>query len=119
MEWELFRPSRLSPRLVSFTRNCVHTAHSGKRWSTALSPTQEAKLSLSHRSFHQAIVTRSPNHMWAISWDTMAATIIRVPAELCSGSTSSAVSRYVMAPQFSMAPAAKSGIARWSSLGSG
>src|SRR5579864_7762412 len=27
-----------------------------------------AKLSLSHRSSHQRMVTRSPNHMCAISW---------------------------------------------------
>ena len=32
-----------------------------------------AKDSLSHRSFHQRIVTRSPNHMWASSCRTVIA----------------------------------------------
>ncbi|SHW23211.1 Uncharacterised protein [Mycobacteroides abscessus subsp. abscessus] len=36
----------------------------------------EAKVandSLSHRSSHQRMVTRSPNHMWAISCSTVSA----------------------------------------------
>ena len=32
-----------------------------------------AKDSLSQRSFHQRMVTRSPNHMWASSWSTVMA----------------------------------------------
>ena len=86
-------PSRLRARLVSAVRNWVHISHSGKRWSTALSPIQEAKLSFSHRSLHQAIVTRSPNHMWAISWEMMEATRCRLPAELSRSSMSRAISR--------------------------
>ena len=31
--------------------------------------------SLSHRSSHQRIVTRSPNHMWASSWSTTSARV--------------------------------------------
>ena len=54
--------------------------------------------------------------MCAISCATMLATFWRVTAELSSGSTSSAFSRYVIAPQFSIAPAAKSGMAMWSSF---
>ena len=119
MGCEFFRPSKLNARMVSLATNCVHIFHSGWMWSTALSPIHEAKLSLSHRSSHHCIVTRSPNHMCAISCDTTSATRCRVAAGLMAGSTSSAVSRYVMAPQFSMAPAAKSGIAMWSSFSSG
>ena len=104
---------------VSDVTNCVHISHSGNSASTALSPIHDAKLSFSHRSFHHAIVTRSPNHMCAISCEMIAATICRVTIELFCSSTSSATSRYVIAPQFSIAPAAKSGMARWSSLGSG
>ncbi|CFE42012.1 Uncharacterised protein [Mycobacterium tuberculosis] len=32
-----------------------------------------AKDSFSHRSSHQVMVTRSPNHMWAISCSTVSA----------------------------------------------
>ena len=34
---------------------------------------QVANDSLSHRSSHQRMVTRSPNHMCAISWSTVSA----------------------------------------------
>ena len=105
--------------MVSLETNCVHISQSGKSQSTALSPIHDAKLSLSHRSFHQAIVTRSPNHMCAISWEMMAAIRCLTCTEVRSGSTRSTTSRYVTAPQFSIAPAAKSGMAMWSSFGSG
>ncbi len=36
-------------------------------------PMKSAKDSLSHRSSHHSMVTRSPNHMWAISWRTVVA----------------------------------------------
>ena len=93
MGWELRRPSRLSALLVSLDTNWVHISHSGKSQSTALSPTQDAKLSLSHRSFHHAIVTRSPNHMCAISWEMMAAMRCLTCTDVRSGSTSSTTSR--------------------------
>ncbi len=38
---------------------------------------QDANASLSHRSSHQRIVTRSPNHMCAISWSSVTATMER------------------------------------------
>ena len=70
-----------------------------------------AKDSLSHRSSHQCIVTRSPNHMWAISWAMV----------LLRWSTSSGVaaprktivSRNVTQPGFSIAPALNSGTKTW------
>ncbi len=74
---------------------------------------------MSQRSSHQAMVTRSPNHWWAISWATTMATRWRFRAEAPTGGARRAVSRKVMAPQFSMAPAAKSGMAIRSSLGRG
>ena len=67
--------------------------HSGYWWSTALSPIQEAKLSFSQRSSHHSMVTRSPNHMWAISWETTSIMRCRVAAEEFSGSKSRTVSR--------------------------
>ena len=93
MGWELRSPSRLSALLVSLETNWVHISQSGKIRSTALSPIHDAKLSLSHRSFHHAIVTRSPNHMCAISWEMMAAIRCRTWTDVRSGSTSSTTSR--------------------------
>ncbi len=78
-----------------------------------------ANASFSQMPFHHAIVTRSPNHMWATSWATTSATRSSSVCEAAASSTSSAVSRKVTAPRFSMAPAAKSGIARRSSLSPG
>ena len=49
----------------------------------------------------------------------MDATNCLVPAELLLASTNKATSLYVIAPQFSIAPAAKSGKAMWSSFGRG
>ena len=78
-----------------------------------------AKASLSQIPFHHVMVTRSPNHMWAFSWATTSATRSSSACEAARSSTSSAVSRKVIAPRFSIAPAAKSGIASRSSLSLG
>ena len=78
-----------------------------------------AKASLSQIPFHHVMVTRSPNHMWAFSWATTSATRSCSAGVAEAGSTSRAVSRKVMAPRFSIAPAAKSGIASRSSLSLG
>ena len=52
------------PGATSVAMNCVQIAQSGYSVSVALAPIHDAKLSLSHRSFHHAIVTRSPEpHM--------------------------------------------------------
>ena len=51
------------------------------------------------------MVTRLPNHWCASSWPTTSATHWRVDALLLAASMSSAVSRYVTRPQFSIAPA--------------
>ena len=93
--------------------------HSGFHASTASSSMNVAKASLSQMPFHHSMVTRSPNHMWATSWATTSATRSISVCEAAVSSTSSAVSRKVMAPRFSMAPAAKSGIASRSSLSPG
>ena len=75
-------------------------------YGVALTPAQvaahEANASLSHRSSHQRIVTRSPNHMCAISCSSTSATIARCP---CVGVLRcSTLSVHVTQPQFSMAP---------------
>ena len=73
-----------------------------------------AKLSLSHRSSHQRIVTRSPNHMWAISCRIVSARASRVPSVTLDRKMwrSAKVTR----PAFSMAPALNSGQKAWSYL---
>ena len=101
------------------TPNVVQRCHSGFQASTAIISMKVANASLSHRPFHQPIVTRSPNHMCAFSWATTSATRSRSAWVAVASSTSRAVSRKVMAPRFSIAPAAKSGMAMRSSLSPG
>ena len=77
-----------------------------------------ANASLSQRSSHHFMVTRLPNHMWAISWLMTSATRWSSWGVAVSGSTSSSTSLKVTQPRFSMAPAAKSGRATRSTTGS-
>ena len=93
-----------------------HIFHSGFQVSTTWKAIQVAKASFSQRSFHQAMVTRSPYHMWASSWQITSATRLRSWSVTVSGSTSSSVSRKNTAPAFSIAPASKSGTATRSSF---
>src|SRR6266702_2158525 len=67
-----------------------------------------AKLSVSQRSSHHFMVTRSPNHWWLTSWAMTSATCFLIRM-LLSLSTRSTISLNVMALQFSIAPAANSG----------
>ena len=93
--------------------------HSGFHASTASISMKVANASFSHKPFHQRIVTRSPNHICAFSCETTSATLSSSARVAFLASTSSAVSRKVIAPRFSMAPEAKSGIAIKSSLSPG
>ena len=68
-----------------------------------------ANASFSQMPFHQRIVTRSPNHMWATSCSTTSARRSISGREVCSGSARRIASRKVTQPRFSIAPAAKSG----------
>ena len=78
-----------------------------------------ANASFNQMPFHQRIVTRSPNHMCASSWATTSATSCCSPIVAVAGSTRRTFSRNVMQPRFSIAPAAKSGSARRSTLSAG
>ncbi len=91
-------------------------SQSGRQSATVRNSIQVANASLSHRSSHHCIVTRLPNHWWAISWATTSAMRFFAATDAVSRSHSSAVSRKKMAPEFSMAPASKSGTASRSSL---
>ena len=85
----------------------------------AQSSIKVAKASFSQMPFHHFMVTRSPNHMWAISWEMTSAIRSSSRREARSGSTRSSASRKVTQPRFSMAPKAKSGMATRSSFSAG
>ena len=73
--------------------------------------------SLSHRSSHQRMVTRSPNHMCASSCRIVTARRSIVASGTLERNTYD--SRNVTAPAFSMAPALNSGTNSWSYLAKG
>ena len=56
--------------------NVVQRSQSGRKASHAAISMNVANASLSQIPFHQRIVTRSPNHMWASSWATTSATTL-------------------------------------------
>ncbi len=68
--------------------------------------------SLSQMSSHQRRVTRSPNHMWAISWAMTMARTWRSVSVTAERKTKS--SRKTTSPGFSMAPWLNSGTNAWS-----
>ena len=96
------------------------TCQSGRQAASGLFAIQVAKPSFSQMSSHHFIVTRLPNHWCAISCEMIAgdAACARRPRS-SPGSTSSSRSRNVIAPAFSIAPAAKSGTPMMSSLPNG
>ena len=49
------------------TPKVVQRCHSGFQASAATISKNVANASFNHRPFHQLMVTRSPNHMWAFS----------------------------------------------------
>ena len=99
--------------------NSVQRSHSGRKASVHFISMNVANASFSQMPFHHFMVTRSPNHMWAISWWITSATRSTSGWVARSRSTSSAVSRKVTQPRFSIAPKAKSGTATRSSLSAG
>ena len=94
-------------------------SHEGRKASTQSVSMKVAKASLSQMPSHQLIVTRSPNHMCASSCAITSATRSSSVRAAFALSTRSAVSRKVMQPRFSMAPAAKSGMATRSTFSPG
>ena len=109
------RPSAVwvSPAAFSSMR------HSGFQAASGLLAAHVANPSFSQISSHHFIVTRLPNHWCASSCAITDATALRTPIEAVASSTSSMRSRKVMAPAFSIAPAAKSGTPMMSSLPNG
>ena len=91
----------------------------GNTSSVILAAIQSANDSLSHRSSHHAMVTRSPNHMCASSWHVTLAFERRCATVALAASSNRMSSRNVMRPGFSMAPYANSGTAIRSSFSNG
>src|SRR3954451_3303695 len=75
----------------TFLRN--QTSHCGLKCAVHFVPIHEANPSLSQRLSHQAIVTRSPNHMCAISCAITANTSFFVLSEDFFGSNNRALSK--------------------------
>ena len=73
--------------------NTSKTRQSGSIASTQRYDMNVANASFSQIPFHQRIVTRSPNHMWASSCAIVSATSRRSACVACASSTSSSVSR--------------------------
>ena len=82
-----------SNAVIRIAWNESNTRHEGSIASTQRYDMKVANASLSQIPFHQRIVTRSPNHMWASSWATVSATSRRSSCAACAGSSSSSVSR--------------------------
>src|SRR5712692_84332 len=72
--WVEASESRLNAPVFSATKSRQYR-HSGLSAAVAFSPTNEAKDSLSQRSVHQRIVTRSPHHMCVSS----CAAVLKMP----------------------------------------
>ena len=105
--------SRYANGLSTPLKRC-HAALKRVASSRARKDMKVANDSLSHRSSHQRIVTRSPNHMWASSWSTTSARVRRSGS--VGGSRNRKLSWNVTAPTFSIAPALNSGTNSWSYL---
>src|SRR5690349_4623359 len=84
-------------------------------WATT--DAQVANDSFNHRSSHQRMVTRSPNHIWAISCRSVSDR--RSYSALVTLERKTYSSRNVTAPAFSIAPALNSGTKSWSYLPNG
>ena len=102
---------RTEPQSLRTTPNSVHSGY----WVASLQhrcAMYSANDSFSHRSSHQRMVTRSPNHMCAISWATRPGPARRARRRWPAPRKMN-WSRSVTQPGFSIAPALKSGTKAW------
>src|SRR5512135_1685553 len=110
--------SRLNAEVLSATKSRQYF-QSGLSDAVHFSPTNDANDSLSHRSVHQRIVTRSPHHICVSSCAAVLKTPFSVTIEAFLSSAARRRVRYVIAPGFSIAPASKSGMPIASTLMNG
>ena len=110
----------IAPRLVK-AASTLSASHSGCSFRVVRPSIQVAKPSLSHRSSHHAMVTRLPNHWWAISCAAVVNTRCWSDTLDVAGSSRSEDSKVKIAPQFSIALKnwLRPGAAMLSSFGSG
>src|SRR5690606_20104258 len=104
-------------QVFSIALNVVHASVHSVASAVAIVDAHSANDSLSHRSFHHFMVTRSPNHMCASS-----CRIVTTRRSLTASVTllrNTYVSVKVTAPAFSIAPALNSGTNSWSYLVNG
>jgi hypothetical protein len=71
----------------------THRSQSGRKASVVSISMNVAKASLSQMPFHQRMVTRSPNHMWASSWAITSTTFCSSGWVARDGSTRRSTSR--------------------------
>ena len=109
--WVLGRWSAASPQGRRVWASVTQTSVNSVASAVTRAPMYSAKDSLSHRSSHHTGVTRSPNHMCAIS-----CTIVLARTTCCVRSTrlwKIIGSRNVTQPALSIAPALNSGTKAW------
>src|SRR6187402_3514807 len=97
-------------------RSAAKVTHASDHWvatAVAYVPTYSAKDSLSHRSSHHFMVTRSPNHMWASSCMTTTVRNSSRASEVLPRNSSRS-SDTVTQPAFSIAPKLYCGAYTWS-----
>ncbi len=95
----------------------VHARVHSVASAVAIVEAHSANDSLSQRSFHHFMVTRSPNHMWASSCRIV--TTRRSRTASVTRLRNTYVSVNVTAPAFSIAPALNSGTNSWSYFSNG
>src|SRR5690606_9014599 len=101
----------------SIEPNVVHASVHSVASAVASVDAHSANDSLSHRSFHQRIVTRSPNHMCASSWRIVTTRRSLTASVTLERNTYDSVK--VTQPAFSIAPMLYSGTKSWSYLSNG
>src|SRR5690554_5076735 len=104
-------------QVFSIALKVVHASVHSVASAVARVDAHSAKDSLSHKSFHHFMVTRSPNHMWASSWRIVTTRRSLIASVTFERNTYASVK--VIAPAFSIAPALNSGTNNWSYLANG
>lgn len=117
--WLVESPSSCMAGSIMSLTNPSMCWYSGCSYSVDNVSISVANDSLSHRSFHQFMVTKLPNHWCASSWKMTRDTLFFCLTPAVASSIRRSVSLYVTKPQFSIAPASKSLIAMQSNLGNG
>ena len=104
-------------QVFSIAWNVVHASFHSVASAVAMVDAHSANDSLSQRSFHHFMVTRSPNHMCASSCRIVTTRRSLIASVTFERNTYASVN--VIAPAFSIAPALNSGTKSWSYFSNG